>query len=126
MLLKNPQDFELKSKLSGVRGNRVCTLDKNIVPVESAKADDNGSYISKENPKKFYHQDLQNVPWCCHHDRLKNCWVVKERDPTRSSNFVDIIVDESQVDEIKRSYRQNKYNPGKGSDTFIQLRRHNC
>ena len=45
MLLKNPQDFELKSKLSGVRGNRVCTLDKNIVPVESAKADDNGSYI---------------------------------------------------------------------------------
>ena len=55
MLLKNPQDFELKSKLSGVRGNRVCTLDKNIVPVESAKADDNGSYISKENPKKFYH-----------------------------------------------------------------------
>ena len=111
ILLKNPQDFELKSKPSGIRDNRVFTLNKNIVPVESAKANDNGSYIYKGNPKKFYHWDLQNAPRCCHHDKLKNCWVVKERDPTRSSNFVDIIVDDSQVYEIKRSYRQNRYNP---------------
>ena len=110
VLLKNPQDLELKSKPSGIRDNRVFTLDKNIVPVESAKADDNESYIYTGNPKKFYHWDLQNAPRCCHHDKLKNCWVVKERDPTRSSNFVDIVVDESQVYEIKRSYRQNKYN----------------
>ena len=68
-------------------------------------------YIYKGNPKKFYHQDLQSVPRFCHHDKLKNCWVVKERNPTRSSNFVEIIVDKSQVYEIKRSYRQNKYNP---------------
>ena len=111
VLLKNPQDLELKSKPSGIRDNRVFTLDKNIVPVESAKADDNESYIYAGNPKKFYDWDLQNAPRCCHHDKLKNCWVVKERDPTRSSNFVDIVVDESQVYEIKRSYRQNKYNP---------------
>ena len=45
ILLKNAQDFELKSKPSDIRGNGVFTLDKNIVPVQSAKADDNGSYI---------------------------------------------------------------------------------
>ena len=111
ILLKNPQDFELKSKPSGIRDNRVFTLNKNIIPVESAKADDNGGYIYKGNPKKFYHWDLQNAPRCCHHDKLKNCWVVKEKDPTSSSNFVDVIIDESQVYDIKRSYRQNKYNP---------------
>ena len=110
ILLKNPQDFELKSKPSGIRDNRVFTLNKNIVPVESAKVDDNGSYIYKGNLKKLYHWDLQNAPWCCHHDKLKNCWIVKERDPPRSSNFVD-IVDESLVYKIKRPYRQNKYNP---------------
>ena len=49
ILLKNPQDFELKSKPSGIRDNRVFTLNKNIVPVESAKVDDNGSYIYKGN-----------------------------------------------------------------------------
>ena len=55
ILLKNPQDFELKSKPSGIRDNRVFTLNKNIVPVESAKVDDNGSYIYKGNLKKLYH-----------------------------------------------------------------------
>ena len=111
ILLKNPQDFELKSKPCGIRDNRVFTLNKNIVPVESVKTDDNGGYIYKGNPKKFYHWDLQNTPRCCHHDKLKNCWVVKERDPTSSSNFVDVIIDESQVYDIKRSYKQNKCNP---------------
>ena len=72
ILLKNPQDFELKSKPSGILDNIVFTLNKNIVPVESAKADDNGSYIYKGNPKKFYHWDLQNAPRCCHHESSKN------------------------------------------------------
>ena len=111
ILLKNTEEFELKSKPSGIRDKRVFTLNKNIAPVESAKADDNGGYIYKGNPKKFYHWNLQNAPRCCHNDKLKNCCVVKERDPTSSSNFVDVIVDESQVYEIKRSYKQNKYNP---------------
>ena len=43
--------------------------------------------------------------------KLKNCWFVKERDPTRSPHFVNIIIDESEVYEIKRSYRQNNFNP---------------
>ena len=97
ILLKNPQDFESKSMPSNIRDNRAFTLDKYVAHVESAKADDNGSYIYKGNPKTYYHRDLKNAPRCCHHDKLKNCLVVKERDPTRPSNFVDIIVDESQV-----------------------------
>ena len=108
ILLKNPKDFELNSKPSGVHDNRVFfTLEKNVVPAESAKA---GSYIYKANLKKYYHWDLKNAPQCCHHDKLKNCWVVKERDPTHLSKFDDIILTESEVYKIKRSYRQNKYN----------------
>ena len=112
ILFKNPQNCELKSIPSSIRDYRVFTLDKYVVPpVDSAKADDTGSYIYKGNPKKYYRCDVENAPRCCHHGKLKNCWVVKERDLTRSSNFVDIIVDESEVYEIKRPYRQNKYDP---------------
>ena len=43
--------------------------------------------------------------------KLKNCWFVKERDATRSPHFVNIIIDESEVCKIKKSYRQNNFNP---------------
>ena len=49
ILFKIPQDFELKSKRSGILDNRVFTLKKDIVSVESEKADDNGNLI------KFHH-----------------------------------------------------------------------
>ena len=73
ILLKNPQDFELNSKPSGILNNRVFTVDENVVSVESARAGHNGAYICKGNPKKYYHWDLENAPRYCHHDKFKNC-----------------------------------------------------
>ena len=54
ILLQNPEDFNLKQKPSGIRENRMFTLDKREIPMSSAKTDDNGAYISKGSVTKFY------------------------------------------------------------------------
>lgn len=59
--------------------------------------------------------DLENMLCCCHHDKFKNWWVIKERYPTCSSNFVGTAVDDIEVLEIKRPYKKSKNNPYKTS-----------
>ena len=54
ILLQNPEDFNLKQKPSGIRENKMFTLDMIEIPRSSAKADDNGAYISKGSVTKFY------------------------------------------------------------------------
>ena len=44
ILLNNPKDY-LGEKPSAMRENVVFTLDSKAVPLESAKAEDNGPYI---------------------------------------------------------------------------------
>ena len=48
-ILQNPEDFNVKQKPSGIRENKMFTLDMREIPISSAKADDNGAYISKRN-----------------------------------------------------------------------------
>ena len=55
ILVNNPCEFELNKKPSGICDNQVFTLNWSKISVDSAKADDNGSYISKGDPKKYYH-----------------------------------------------------------------------
>ena len=47
----------LKTKPSAIRENKVFTLDMCEISIQSAKADDNGAYISKGSAKKFYAYD---------------------------------------------------------------------
>lgn len=53
-LLDNPEEFNLKHKPSGIRDDQMFTLDMREVSIASAKADDNGVYISKGKAKKFF------------------------------------------------------------------------
>ena len=52
ILLQNPEELDLKHKPSAIRDDNMFTLDRRTVSIESAKADDNGAYISKGRPKK--------------------------------------------------------------------------
>ena len=40
-----------------------------------------------------------------------DCWIVKERSPTRSSNIVDSVIDDIEVYEIKSPNWESKINP---------------
>ena len=54
ILLQNPEDFNLKQKPSGIYENKMFTLGMREIPISSAKADDNGAYISKGSVTKSY------------------------------------------------------------------------
>ena len=62
ILVTNPCESELNKKPSGIRDRQVSRLDQSKTLVNSVKAHDNGSYISKGNPRKYYHWDLKNAP----------------------------------------------------------------
>ena len=108
--MTNPREFNLNKKPSGIRDNQVFTLDRSKVSVDSIKADDNGSYISKGNPRKYYHWDLKNPSCLAHLNKDNNSWTIKERD-AKGCTYADTLVSNKEVYKIKRSYRQNKNNP---------------
>ena len=89
--------------------------------MDSVKADENGNYISEGNPRKYYHWDLENAPRLAHLNKDNNCWTIKERGAD-SCRYVDTLVSNKEVYEIKRSYRQNKNNPWL-TQTIIQVKR---
>lgn len=78
ILLQNPEDFNLKQKPSGIRENKMFTLDMIEIPRSSAKADDNGAYISKGSVTKFYVYN-ENRSRTSHKDG-NGVWYVNVRD----------------------------------------------
>ena len=54
ILLQNPEELNLKEKPSGIRENKMFTLDMREIPISSAEADDNGAYISKGSAKRLF------------------------------------------------------------------------
>ena len=74
ILPQNPEDFNLKQKPSGIRENKMFTLDRREIPISSAKADDNGAYISKGSVTKFYmynEEGSRTFHLVCQYTRLK-------------------------------------------------------
>ena len=120
ILVTNPCDFELNKKPSGICDNQVFTLNWSKISVDSAKADDNGSYISKGDPKKYYHEDLKNAPHLACLNKNDNCWTIKERD-TDGYTYINTLVSNKDVYEIKWLYMQNKNNPWL-TQTIIQVK----
>ena len=97
ILLQNPEDFNLKQKPSGIRENKMFTLDMREISISSAKGDDNGAYISKGSVTKFYmYNDGSGV------------WYVNIRD---SKGYRKEIVPANEIYELKREYHTSKSNP---------------
>ena len=111
ILLKNPKEFELLTKPSAIRENKLFTVNSNNISLESVKCDDNGSYLSKGTAKKFYYweSDKEEPPRSAHFDKINQTWLIKQR--TRSNCYEDVQVEQEKVYAVRRTYRQNKNNP---------------
>ena len=59
ILLQNPEELNLKEKPSGIRENKMFTLDMREIPISSAEADDNSAYISKGSAKRLFHYNSE-------------------------------------------------------------------
>ena len=51
ILLHKPEELELKRKPSGIRENKIFTLDIRKISLASAAADDNGVYVRQQCQK---------------------------------------------------------------------------
>ena len=54
IFLNFPEELNLKDKLSAILEKDVYTLDARTISMESAGANDNGLYVFRGYPKKFY------------------------------------------------------------------------
>ncbi|XP_066926362.1 uncharacterized protein [Clytia hemisphaerica] len=119
MLFNNPEDYLMLKKPSGIQHSTAFTIDTRQIPLKSVKADDNGSYLSKGTPRKFFHWIKDEQPRVAHPDEKEGQFTINERD---RSLFLPAVVNEDEVYEIKRTYRQNKYNPWL-TQTICQVKR---
>ena len=107
ILLQNPEEMNLKTKPSAIRENKVFTLDMREISIQSAKADDNGAYISKGSAKKFY---AYNNEWSrTAHKNENGAWYVNMKS---SKGYNKVYVPEHEIYEVIRHYYTSKNNPG--------------
>ena len=59
ILLQNPEELNLKEKLSAIRENKIFTPDMRVIPISSAQADDIGAYISQGSDKRLFHYNSE-------------------------------------------------------------------
>ena len=55
ILPKSPEEFEYQGKPTGIRENKLFTLNAAKISIKSAIADDNGKYLYKGTASKFYY-----------------------------------------------------------------------
>jgi hypothetical protein len=104
ILLHKPEELELKP--SGIRENKMFTLDMRKISIVSAGADDNGAYFSKGSAKKHYTYTEHGSQTA--HKNEDGTWYVNEK---VSKEYRRRVVPESQVYELTRLYRTSKNNP---------------
>ena len=86
--------------------------------MESAGADDNGAYVSKGCPKKYY---AYNEEMCrISHKGENGQWYVLFKE---SKHYVRQALDKEDIIEMQRYYRISKCNPS-FSRTFVTIRRY--
>ena len=59
--LKNPKEFELLTKPSAIRENKLFTINSNNISLESVKCDDNGSYLSKGTSEEILLLEIRQI-----------------------------------------------------------------
>lgn len=106
ILLQNPEELDLKHKPSAIRDDNMFTLDRRTVSIESAKADDNGAYISKGKAKKTYWYSEDGAGTA--HKNENGVWYVNER---WHKGYKHKYVPEHEVYEMSRQYHSSKHNP---------------
>lgn len=106
ILLQNPEELDLKHKPSAIRDDNMFTLDRRTVSIESAKADDNGAYISKGKAKKTYWYSEDGARTA--HKNENGVWYVNER---WHKGYKHKYVPEHEVYEMSRQYHSSKHNP---------------
>eukprot|EP00111_Clytia_hemisphaerica_P012992 TCONS_00038184-protein len=109
----------MRKKPSGIQHNTAFTIDTRQISLKSVKADDNGSYLSKGTPRKFYHWTKEDQPRIAYPNEKEGQFTINERDRLL---FLPAVVNENEVYEIKRTYMQNKYNPWL-TQTICQVKR---
>jgi len=110
VLLNSPEDMERTERPSGIRENFACTFKSSIVSMESAKCDDNGAYIHKGGPRRWYHINDTECLTCHLED---DDFYINER---KGVKYRKKFVNKTQVYELTRTYRQNKNN-----QNFVQM-----
>ena len=114
ILFHQPEDMEWEGKPSGIRDNKVFTLNRRKISIESAKADDNGAYVLQGTAKRSYYYSVE--------DKQYSGRIVHEENSTfyinirNKKNYEKKYVSINDVYEITRIYRKNKDNP-----TFSQI-----
>ena len=106
ILLQNPEELHLKHKPSAIRDDNMFTLDRRTVSIESAKADDNGAYISKGKAKKTYWYSEDGAGTAPKNEN--GVWYVNER---WHKGYKHKYVPEHEVYEMSRQYHSSKHNP---------------
>ena len=77
ILLQYPEELDLEHKPSAIRDDNMFTLDRRTVSIESAKADDNGAYVSKGKATKTYWYSEDGARTA--HKNENGVWYVNER-----------------------------------------------
>lgn len=89
----------------------VFSLNKQVVPLSSAKSDDNGAYLTKGTVKKhyYYNNDVRVLECKTVHKSSTGSYYYNVRE---ARQYKAKLVPEKDVYEVVRCYRQNKSNPG--------------
>ena len=106
ILLQNPEELNLKEKPSGIRENKMFTLDMREIPISSAEADDNGAYLSKGSAKRLFQYNSEGSRTV-----HKNENGVFYANVKTSKGYKKEYIPESEVYELTRYYRTSKFNP---------------
>ena len=116
ILLQNPEELNLKRKPSAIRENKLFTLDMREIPIESAKADDNGSYISRGSVTKFFVYNDQGSRTA--HKNENGVWYINAKS---SKGYNKVYVPESEIYGLTGMYHVSKNNR-KFSRTIVTVK----
>ena len=106
ILLEHPEELNLKHKPSAIRENQMFTLDAREIPIDSAKADDNGAYNNNGSVTKFYRYTEEGSRTA--HKKENNVWYINVRN---SRSYSKVLVSEKEIYQLKREYCISKNNP---------------
>ena len=96
----------MKEKPSAIRVNKLFTLDMREILISSAKADDNGAYISKGSAKKLFQYNSEGSRTVHRNENRAFYANVKT-----SKSYKKEYIPESEVYELTRYYKTSKFNP---------------
>ena len=97
-----------KGKSSGIRENKLFTLNATKISIKSAIANDYGKYLYKGTASKFYYWlEDDDAPRSVHSNE-DDSWFITKRN---GNAYDEVSVDKKHIYVVKRTYRQNKENP---------------